>query len=154
MKKLLNLLFITLFGIIFIWSSFAAPDDWLKDSFEYSHKPPASQNPYTSDIEADDMFNTNASLTIWWPNSWLWTSDSVLVRLARFLMRIWVMLWIPLLIFGWIKVALSLGDKWKLVEALKLIWYMIGWLLLILLSVMIVFLITSLTRSSLPLFVE
>ncbi len=145
MRKLLNLFFISLFWILFIGTCFAQPDDWLKDSYDYSHKPPASNNPYTSDIEADDMFNSNATIG----TDWIWVSDSVLVRLARFLMRIWVMLWIPLLIFGWIKVALSLGDQWKLKEALKLIWYLVAWLLLMLFSVAIVYLITSLTRSSL-----
>lgn len=131
-----------------------APEDWLNKSYKYSHKPPTSDKPYTSDIEADDMFNTNGAIWIgpWWVS--VWASDSVLVRLARFLMRIGVMLGVPIIIFWWIKIALSFGDTWKLKEALKLLWYMIWWLLLILLSVMIVFLLTSLTRSSLPLFVE
>ena len=153
--KLFSTFLVLIVWVLFFWTAFWwAPDDWLRDSYQYSHKPPTSDKPYTADIEADDMFNTNAALNIWWPNSWLWTSDSVLVRLARFLMRVWVMLWVPLLIFGWIKISLSFGDNWKLMESLKLLWYMVWWLVLILMSVMIVFLITSLTRSSLPLFLE
>lgn len=159
MKKLFSVLWITTAFVLFLWTTFSAtPRDRLKETYDLSHQPPWSSNPYSSNIEADDMFNTNANIQIWWNASWapiwLWTSDSVLVRLARFLMRVWVMLWIPLMIIWWIKIALSLWDVWKVKESFKLLWYMLWWLILILFSVMIVFLLTSLTRSSLPLFIE
>jgi len=123
-------------------------NDWLGQSYQYSHENP-SGDPYSSDVEADDLFNTNASYST---SEWAWLSDSVLVRAARFMMRIAVMLAIPILIFGGIKVALSFGDKWKVMEALKQVWLMLAWLFLILASVILVLFITSITRSSLDLF--
>lgn len=126
--------------------------DWLSNAFDRSHK--AASNPYATDVEADDLFETNTSLTIWWPNSGLWTSDSVLVRLTRFMMRLSVILAVPLIMYCAIKIMLALGDEWKLKEAIKHIAYVIAWVLLILFSVMIIFLLTSLTRSSLPYFVN
>lgn len=137
----------------FVWVTFwVDKNDWLWQSYQYSHENP-SWDPYSSDVEADDLFNTNSSVSFWtsgWPSAWL--SDSVLVRTARFLMRIAVMIAIPILLYWAIRVALAFGDKWKVTEALKHVWYMLWWLLLILFSVLLVLLITSVTRSSLQLF--
>ena len=124
-------------------------NDRLKDVYTPSHD--SDQNPYASDVEADDLFNTNASITI---GQWggLGTSDSVLVRATRFMMRLWIVLAVPILIYCAIRIMLALWDEWKLQEALKHVWTVLWGVLLILLSVMIIYLITSLTRSSLDIF--
>ena len=156
MKKALLCMMWILFPLLsFVWvvdSGSIDTNDWLWQSYDYSHQNPKWWYPYSSDVEADDLFNTNASISIGsgWPSAWL--SDSVLVRAARFLMRIAVMLGIPILIYWAIKVALSFGDRWKMITALKQIGFMIWGLLLILFSVLLVLFITSITRSSLDLF--
>lgn len=152
MKKLFAIILFAIVGFLFIGTTFSAqPDDRLKKTFKESHQPSGwSWDPFSSDIEADDMFNTNAAVSVWgWWVS-LWTSDSVFVRFGRWLMRIWVMLSIPILLFWAIRVMLAMWDSWKLKEALKQVWMLVLWLLLLLWSVMIIFLITSLTRSALP----
>ena len=116
--------------------------------------------PYSINAEADDLFDTQIDLggTIqnltdedseWWLAENVALSDSIFVRATRFLIRLTVVLGVPMLIFVWIKIALAFGDEGKLKEALKLAWYVAAWILLALLSVMIVYLATSLTRSSL-----
>ncbi len=146
------LLMIFTFSIVPTEVFSAPPNDWLRDVYRLSHNPPWwwTGDPYSSEIEAHQMFNSRLWFNIWWPESWSWVRDSVFVRFARFLMRIGVMLSIPILLFGAIKVMLSLWDTWKLIESLKLVWKLILWLLLFLSSVMIIFILTSLTRSALP----
>lgn len=114
--------------------------DWLASAYCESHT--SQSNPYSSDIDAPDLFNSN-----WW-------SDSVMARAWRFLMRVAVMLWIPLILFAAIKIALSFGDSWKMQESLKQIGMLILGLLIVLFSVMIVFLLSSLTRWNINLFNE
>jgi len=75
-------------------------------------------------------------------------ADSIFVRMTRFLMRIAVVLAVPVLLFIWVKLILAFGDEWKMKEALKQVWYVLWWLFLALMSVMLIYLVTSLTRSS------
>lgn len=158
MKKVCLWVVLGVFTLLsFGWVALSASidtNDWLWQTYDYSHQNPKWWYPYSSDVEADDLFNTNAAINVGtdWVSAGL--SDSVLVRAARFLMRVAVMLWIPIIIFWAIKVALSFGDKGKLSQALKQIWYMLWWLILILFSVLLVIFITSITRSSLDLFYQ
>lgn len=125
--------------------------DRLNQAYDRSHK--AAANPYSSDIEADDLFDTSLGLEIgaWW---WLKQQDSVMVRITRFTMRLAIVLAIPVLLYAAIKIMLSLWDDGKLQESLKQVAYVVAGMLLVLFSVMIIFLVTSLTRSSLPYFVN
>lgn len=153
MKQILTLLLWFILPLCsFVWVVFwgsVDTNDWLGQSYNDSHQNPKWWYPYSSDVEADDLFNTNMSIST---SSWVWLSDSVLVRAARFLMRIAVMLGIPILIYGWIRIALAFGDTGKMKEAVKQIGYLVWWLLLVLFSVLLIVLLTSLTRSSLDLF--
>lgn len=79
-------------------------------------------------------------------------NDSILVRFARFLLRLVVILAIPMIIIAGLKVIWSRGDEGKMKDALKQIGYVAIGLLIALASVMIIFLITALTRSSLKFF--
>lgn len=160
--KLFLWVVLCIFCVATLASSMAVDtNDWLKNAFRKSHT--VDLYPYASDIEADDLFNSNVSwqglwniIEGWWDAVAPWEEsifdDSVFVRAARFLMRIAVMLAIALFIYGWIKIALSLWDTAKLKDALKHIWFVALWIVLILSSVAIIFLITSLTRNSLQLF--
>lgn len=76
-------------------------------------------------------------------------NDSVFVRATRFMMKVAVVLAVPMIIFAALKMVFSLWSEEKLKEAVKQIALVAGWVLLALLSVMIIYVITSLTRSSL-----
>lgn len=65
------------------------------------------------------------------------------------MLRLAVVLAIPLLLYSGIKIMLALGDAGKLNTAIKEAWLVAAWVLIALLSVAIIYLITSLTRSSL-----
>lgn len=130
---------------LFFWwyaTAWQFPNDRLNSAYKESHQPSWwSADPYSSDIEADDMFNSNLP------------SDSVFVRFARWLMRVWVMISIPLLIFMGIKIMFSLWDQAKLKKSLTELWYVLLWIIILLASVVIVFLIASITRWNLQNFV-
>ena len=129
-------------------------NDWLNEAFDRSHH--ASQNPYSSDVEADDLFNTNIGVQIWWNSDGglisAWFNDSVIVRFARFLMRFGIVLAVPMILYSAIRIALAFWDEWKLKEALQHVWRVLWWIVLILTSVALVLLITSLARNSVWLF--
>ncbi len=139
MKKIL-LGWYVIMGVVMFSSVFSfQPRDWLTDAYDDSHNPGTS-DPYASDVEADDLFK----------NSWSSAGgESIITRTARFMLRLAVILWIPLLLYVGIKIMLALGDSGKLNTALKEGWMVAAGLLIALLSVAIIFLITSLTRSSL-----
>ena len=129
--------------------------DRLTDAYDQSHNTMAE--PYSVNAEADDLFDTQIDLWGTISNaidgdpdtSGIALSDSIFVRATRFLIRLTIVIGVPMLIFVWIKIALALGDEWKLKEALKLAGYVWAGILLALLSVMIIYLASSLTRSSL-----
>lgn len=125
--------------------------DRLNNAYDRSHN--AATNPYATDVEADDLFDTNLGIEIG-QGGGLKQQDSVLVRVTRFMMRLAIILAIPVLLYSAVKIILSMGDDGKMQESLKEVGYVVGGMLLVLFSVMIVFLITSLTRSSLPYFVN
>lgn len=79
-------------------------------------------------------------------------NDSIFVRFARFLLRLAVILAIPMIILGALKLIWARGDEGKMKEALQQIGYVAAGILLALASVMIIFLITALMRSSLKFF--
>lgn len=149
MRLLLTWIIVFLSTIVSIWYS-TNTNDWLSKAFDRSHH--WAQNPYSSDVEASDLFNTNVWVTIssWWIDAWL--DDSVIVRFARFLMRFGIVLAIPMILYSAIRIALAFGDEWKFKEALQHIGRVLWWIVLILASVAIVLLITSLARNSVWLF--
>lgn len=130
-------------------TSVLAVDDWLKDAYFESHN--NQQDPYSADAEAGDLFYTTNSDMI--SDAFgIKENDSILVRFARFLLRLVVILAIPMIIIAGLKVIWSRGDEGKMKDALKQIGYVTIGILLALASVMIIFLITALTRSSLNFF--
>jgi hypothetical protein len=131
-------------------TSVLATNDWLKDAYEDSHNIMA--DPYSADVEADDLFDTNLWLNVDKNGVTIWERDSIFVRFARFLLRLAVILAIPMIIIGALKVIWARGDEWKMKDALQQIGYVAAGILLALASVMIIFLITALTRSSLNFF--
>lgn len=118
------------------------PNDRLNRAFRDSHT--IVSEPYASDVEASDLFQD--AIAIWW---WAWAWDNVMVRFWRFMMRVALILWITMLIFVGIKVALAFGDSGKMQDALKLWWQVLLWAFLVLASVAIVYLVASLMRWSL-----
>lgn len=127
------------------------PKDRLKDAYDRSHYIEAE--PYASNLEASDVFQESNSfnpinlITGW--GDILWLNDNVMVRFARFLMRMAVVLAVAMLIYSGIKIALAFGDSGKLQAALKDIGIVLFGVFLALASVAIVFVITSLMRGSL-----
>lgn len=103
-------------------------------------------DPYAVDAEADDLFNSTIEIGSG-------DGDSIFVRFTRFLLRATVVLAVPMILYSAIRISMSFGDSTKLNETLQHLWYVAGWLMLALLSVMIIYLITSLTRSSVDSFI-
>lgn len=149
----LYLFLILIVSICSIWYT-TNTNDRLSTAFDRSHH--WAQNPYSSDVEADDLFNTNLWLQVWGNSNGRlvdgWFDDSVIVRFARFLMRFGIVLAVPMILYSAIRIALSFGDEWKFKEAVQHIWWVVWWIALILASVAIVLLITSLARNSVWIF--
>ncbi len=80
------------------------------------------------------------------------SADSIFVRMTKFLLRFSVILMIPIFVFIGIKFVLAFWDEWKMKEALKQIWYVSVGVLLALFSVMIIYLVSSMTRSGVSVF--
>ena len=125
---------------------------------------------HASDKDADDFFKTKVSVDaggiidgIWselkdgeldWDgdrSGAFWLKWSVISRTAQFMLRLVAILAIPMILYAWIKIILSKGDEWQMKEWLKLVWYIVLWILVALWSVLIVYLIVSLTWSNLDL---
>jgi hypothetical protein len=98
----------------------AVEDDRLRDAYEDSHEIQA--DPYATDIEARDLFNTTNSID---PISGIGggnliqQNDSVFVRFARFMLRLVVLVAVPMLIYAGIRIMFALGDDAKLKETIK-----------------------------------
>lgn len=138
------------FLLTFFWASFseaAKPKDWLKEAFRQSHE--IVSEPYSSDLEADDIFQESNALNIWWPNAWFWLNDNVVVRFSRWMMRMAIVIAVAMLIFTGIKIGLALWDEGKFQAALKDAWVILVGVFLVLASVAIVYLVSSLMRWSL-----
>lgn len=134
-----------LFGNSFVEA--LQPKDRLKEAYKQSHQ--IVSEPYSSDLEADDIFQESNALNIGGPNAGFWLNDNVVVRFSRFLMRMAIVIAVAMLIFTGIKVALALGDSGKMWEALKDAWIVLVGVFLVLASVAIVYLVSSLMRGSL-----
>lgn len=147
-----NLLFWLLLCCVLIlfWASFseaAKPKDWLKEAFRQSHE--IVSEPYSSDLEADDIFQESNALNIW--SNWVsvWLNDNVVVRFSRWMMRMALVIAVAMLIFTGIKIGLALWDEGKFQAALKDAWIVLIGVFLVLASVAIVYLVSSLMRGSL-----
>lgn len=139
-----------LWWILIGWTlstSVFATNDRLKDAYKDSH-----QDAWSADAEASDLFDTTIGLDIDKKGASFGQRDAIFVRFTRFLLRLAVILGVPMIIFAALKLIWSRGDEWKMKDALKQIGYVAIGILLALASVMIIFLISSLTRSSLDLF--
>ena len=69
MKKIF-LFFGVILGVCLLTNSFSeakTPQDRLKDAYDKSHN--IQQEPYSSKLEADDMFQTSNQLSIGGPNA-------------------------------------------------------------------------------------
>lgn len=155
MKKKLIRLFVFFFSSICLLSFSYAVFPWadlLDKAYEESQ-----DHEFASDKDAVDLFKTTIGIDIdlgknkeeWkkWYSFWLeW---SVIARTTWFLLRVVVILAIPMLLYAWIMVMLSRGDEWKMKEALKTAWYVVLWIFLALSSILIVYLVISLTRTNL-----
>lgn len=143
--------FVSLFVFSLFGNNFAQavkPEDRLKKAYYQSHN--VVSEPYSSTIEADDVFQESNAVTIW-GKDWIsvWLNDNVIVRFSRFLMRMAIVIAVGMLIFTGIKIGLALGDSGKLNAALKDAWIVLLGVFLVLASVAIVYLVSSLTRWTL-----
>jgi len=153
MKQLLWVLWV-IFALLLQFSGIAAAssNDLLEDVFEEPQ-----DYGYTSDADESDLFNTQ--VWIWidlgrnWNAAWwflnIWLNGSVIARAAQLLLRLTVILWIPMLLYSGIRIMLSLWDEAKLNESLKHVWMIALGLFIALMSVAVVYLIISITRSNL-----
>lgn len=153
MKKYFWILFIVyIFFLQFLGISSASSNDLLNEVFN------EPQNlEYVSDADADDLFNTRVWVGVdlgrdgnaaWWFLN-LWLNGSVIARFAQMLLRLTVILWIPMLMYTGIKIMLSIWDEAKLKESLKHVGMVALGLFIAMMSVAIVYLIISITRSNL-----
>ena len=138
-------------------SVFAVKNDWLKDAYRESHT--AQAQPYSVDAEVKDLFDTNIDAVgtigniIDGEENPIELNDSIFVRFTRFLTRVAVVLAIPMLLYSSFRVITSMGDDGKLKAALVDVGKVAAGLLIALLSVMIIYFVTSLTRSSVDFFI-
>lgn len=98
----------------------AKPNDWLKDAYNKSHT--IFTEPYSSDLEADDVFQESNAIEVSWDegiNAELKLHDNVIVRISRFMMRMAIVFSVAMLLFAGIKIVLAFGDSGKMQEALK-----------------------------------
>lgn len=99
---------------------------------------------YASEADAEDMLDTKIS--IWWSSK---LKESVIVKTSRFMLRVSVVFAIAMVLYSGIKIALSVWDEWKFKEALKHLLFVLLWVFLALMSVAIVYIIISITRTNL-----
>ncbi len=111
---------------------------------------------YASDRDAEDLFDTKIGLWVDLGNIWndepvlsIWLNGSIIAKTAQFLLRVTVLLAIPMILYGAIKLMLARWDEGKFKEALRHIAYVALWVFLALMSVWIVYIIVSLTRTNL-----
>lgn len=154
MKKLLWGIWIVFVTLLYFFGFVtASSNDLLDEVFEQ----PKDVYEYVSEADAEDLFNTKLSIGIWnWDGDgkaevWdlLWLNGSVISRFATLLLRLTVILWIPMLLYSGIKIMLSLWDEAKLKEAFKHVGMVALGLFLAMMSVAIVYLIISITKSNL-----
>lgn len=151
MKKLFWIACIT-FALFSQFLASASSNDLLDDVFDEPQR-----YDYTSDADADDLFNTQ--VWIWidlgrnWNAAWWFLNIgldwSVIARFAQLLLRLTVILWIPMLMYAGIRIMLSMWDEAKLKESLKHVGMVALGLFVAMMSVAIVYLIISITRSNL-----
>ncbi len=151
MKHILIFLQAFFFLFSFLWSmTYAVSNqDLLRDVTAW-----AREEGVIVDKEAKDVVNDS-----WWFNLDLTKTpeemlafenrDSIFVKATRFLLRISILAAIPMVLYSGIKIILSLWDEGKLKQTLIELWHVAIWILLALLAVMIIYVVTSLTRGTL-----
>ncbi len=119
----------------------------------------ARQESVIVDKEAKDIFDDH-----WWLDLDLWeiidqndgksgvdawVKDSLFVKVTRFMVKIAIIAAIPMILYSGIKIILSMGDEGAMKKALIEIGHIAIGILLALLAVMVIYVITSLTRGTL-----
>jgi len=74
----------------------------LKEAFRQSHE--VVSEPYSSDLEADDIFQESNAVNIGSDGVSLGLNDNVIVRFSRFMMRMAIVIAVAMLIYTGIKV--------------------------------------------------
>lgn len=121
---------------------------------------PARQESVIVDKEAKNLFDDHWWLDIdpweildgkkdWDDGLDAWVKDSIFVKVTRFILKLAILAAIPMILYSGIKIILSLGDEGKLKKTLIELWHIAIGILLALLAVMIIYVITSLTRGTL-----
>lgn len=156
-KLLLSLFCISLsFGQIFAVSNQDLLREVTKD---------ARNESVIVDKEAKDIFDDH-----WWLDLNLWelidwtgtgddgvydgdngidagTKDSLFVKVTRFMVKIAIIAAIPMILYSGIKIVFSMGDEGAMKKTLIEIGHIAIGILLALLAVMIIYVVTSLTRG-------
>jgi len=149
----IKIIIVIFFGVsLFSVLAFARWDDLLEQVFEESQ-----DYWFAEDADAEDLFDTKISIWIWnWDGDgeaevWdlFWLNGSVIARAAQRLLRLTVILGIPMVMIAGIKIMLAQWDEAKLKEWLKLLWFVALGIFVALMSVVIVYLIISITWSNL-----
>jgi len=149
----IKIIIVTLLGVsLFPILVLARWDDLLEQVFEESQ-----DYWFAEDADAEDLFDTKISIWIWnWDGDgeaevWdlFWLNGSVIARAAQRLLRLTVILGIPMVMIAGIKIMLAQWDEAKLKEWLKLLWFVALGIFVALMSVVIVYLIISITWSNL-----
>lgn len=145
-KKLSVKLVIFVFSLLLFWSLFWSQNALAqtRDLLDKVYDIPMDYG-YASEADADDMLDTKISLWSGGPG----LKESIVVKTSRFMLRVVVVFAIAMVLYSGIKIALSLGDEWKFKEALKHLWFVLLWVFVALMSVAIVYIIISITRTNL-----
>lgn len=143
MRYLFRILFSFIIFIGSINISFAA-SDMLESAFQWSKW----------DDTVVDMWNNANSVWSWifnWGHNlwldWFTTREPLLVKIAKFLLKITIAIWVTMFLIWWILYLLSLWDQWAMRKAMKNLIIAGAWILLALFSMAIIDLITSITSS-------
>lgn len=146
MRKLLSIIIFS-FSFFRVFTFFVYADDGLLEQ--------AYDDAFSSETVVDVGTDTDTvwtSVFKWWKKItiWEWISNNypMLVKISKLLLKITIVIAISMIIITWYKYVLTFWDQWKMKEArdrLYLVWL---WIVIALWSVALIFIINSITRSS------
>lgn len=75
----------------------------------------------------------------------VWGSESTLINISKFLLKVAAVVGVSMFLFGWVLFVLSFGDQWKMKKARTNLIYSWVWLALALSSVVLINMVQSIT---------
>lgn len=134
-------------AIVMCWFALVSSQTNAQDLLETVYKP-AKRYDYIVDIGTTRDSVGKAFLREWYmigPNS---STDPIIVRVIKWLLEIVVILWVPMLIYGWIRYIVAAGDEWAQKTARTLMINVVIGIVLALSSLAIVTLTSSVLNDT------